>query len=97
MSDQYRKLSKEHYHEWKNTKATEYMENQRAAFIAGFEAAASEAEEFRELRKWLEEERDKARSDHDDSGDKLQFARYMAFVGVLKKLSEMGCESTSND
>jgi hypothetical protein len=97
MSDQYRKLTKGHYHEWKNTKATDYMENQRAAFIAGFEAAASEAEEFRELRKWLEEERDKAKSNHDDGGDKLEFARYMAFVDVLIKLSEMGCESTSND
>lgn len=97
MSDTYRDLHGDAYREWKDEKATEYMENQRAAFMAGFEAAAKEGEQFRLLREWLTERRDEAKERHDETGDIDDFAQYHAFVEVLVKLSEMGCDPTEND
>jgi len=91
MSDQYRKLHGDAYTDWKQEKATHYAKNQREAFIAGFEAAASESKEFRKFRDWIETERDKAKQEKDNN--ELMFARYLAMVDVLTKLSEMGCKS----
>jgi hypothetical protein len=97
MTDSYRDLHGDAYSEWKEQKATEYAENQRAAFMAGFEAAAQEGKEFRHLRTWLEEQRDEARERHEETGDSSDHAEYHAYVSVLVKLSEMGCDPTEND
>jgi len=84
MTDQYRDLHTDAYRQWKAQAAGEYVQAQRRAFLDGFESAAAEAESFRLLREWIEEERDAA-EERDD------FARYTAMVDVLVKLSEMGC------
>jgi hypothetical protein len=98
MTDSYRDLHGDAYSEWKEDKATEYAKNQRAAFMAGFEAAASEGKEFRHLRQWLEEQRDHERERYDESDDDgTHFARYLAYCDVLTKLSEMGCQSEDTD
>jgi len=84
MSDQQRDLHTDAYRQWKAHATDEYVQAQRRAFLDGFETAADEAESFRLLRDWIEEERDAAK-ERDD------FARYTAMVDVLVKLSEMGC------
>lgn len=93
MSDSYRKLHGDAYSEWKEQKTTEYMENQREAFMAGFEAAAKEGQEFNHLREWLREQRDEAIEKYEERDDDMMFARQMAYKEVLTKLSEMGCRT----
>jgi len=95
MSDAYRDLHDDAYREWRNERADEFAEIQRRAFKAGFEAAANEAQSFHHIRQWLEEQRDEARTRYDESEspDNGAHAEYHAYVGVLVKLSEMGCET----
>lgn len=92
MTDGYRDLHGDSYKEWRDERADEFAEIQRRAFLAGFEAAANEAQSFRQLRNWLEEERDKANQKYEEREDDMMFARQLAFKNVLVKLSEMGCE-----
>lgn len=79
--------------------AMEFQDQQYNAFLAGFKAAAAEGESFSELRNWLETQRDNAqqRIEESEDGDDMMFARRMAFVEVLVKLSEMGCHSEETD
>lgn len=77
------KIAREH--------AETFAEEQRHAFLAGFEAAVQEAESFTELREWLPLARDEARENYEDDDDHMQLARYHAFVEVLVKLAELGC------
>lgn len=96
MSNEYRDLHGDAYKDWKEQKSTEYAKNQREAFMAGFEAAASEGKEFKQLRQWLEEQRDEEKRMHEKrEDDSVHFTRYLAFCDVLTKLSEMGCHSDS--
>jgi len=97
MTDSYRDLHGDAYKEWRENRADEFVGIQRDAFLAGFEAAASESEDFRHLRGWLGEERDEAKTKQEENDDSLMFARYLAFVDVLVKLSEMGCGTEVND
>lgn len=90
MTDGYRDLHGDAYKEWKEQKATEYAENQRAAFLAGFEAAAKEGKQWNILRKWLQEQRDEATEQYEKYERHDDFVRRMAYVEVLVKLSEMG-------
>lgn len=76
--------------DWKDEKATEYAENQRAAFMAGFEAAAREGKPFNQLREWLEEQRDEALERYEEHGQDSDSVRRMTYIEVLVKLSEMG-------
>jgi len=78
-------------------KAEEYISAQRKSFLAGFEAAVDESKEFRQLREWLEDERDRAAAQYDDTGDDMMFARRLAFVDVLVKLSEIGCRAEDSN
>lgn len=97
MGNSYRDLHGDAYSEWKEEKATEYAQNQRDAFLAGFEAAAKEGEGFRHLRNWLEEQRDEEKRLHEDrEDDSTHFVRYLTFCDVLTKLSEMGCRKEEN-
>lgn len=97
MTDAYRDLHGDAYREWKGEKATEYAKNQRAAFMAGFEAAAKEGKEWNYLRQWLEEQRDSAKKQYEEFDDIDDFVRYHAYVDVLVKLSEMGNQSEDTD
>ena len=95
MTDQRRNLHDDAHAEWREERADEFAAIQRRAFKAGFEAAAAESENFRHLRAWLEEERDRVRERMDgDIGDK---ARYFALVDVLVKLAEIGVEPVDGD
>lgn len=89
MADAYRDLHGDAYKEWRDESADEYVQAQRRAFLAGFEAAADEAENFRLLRQWLEEQRDEAAERAAD--DQMMNTRRMTFREVLVKLHEMGC------
>jgi hypothetical protein len=92
MSDGYRDLHKDAYKEWKQHQTDEYIQAQRRAFLDGFETAANESKQFRLLREWLEEERDKAKQKHEErDGDGRYLARYLAFTDTLVKLHKMGC------
>lgn len=92
MSDGYRDLHTDAYKEWRDEMADDFQAIQRRAFLAGFEAAAGESQNFRHLRRWLEEERDEAREKHEKREDDASMAaRQFAFVDVLMKLDEMGC------
>lgn len=93
MSDSYRDLHGDAYKEWRDERADEFTEIQRRAFLAGFEAAADESETFHHLRNWLEEERDDAKRQYDESDgdDHMMHTRYLTFRDVLVKLHEMGC------
>lgn len=93
MTDSYRDLHDDAYREWREHRADEFVAIQRRSFKAGFEAAASESQNFNHLRTWLEEQRDDAKQQLDgDNGDHLDRMRYLTFVDVLVKLSEMGCD-----
>jgi len=92
MSDSYRDLHKDAYKEWKEEAADEFAAVQRMAFLAGFEAAANESENFRHLRNWIEEERDKSIKKWEENDDEFHNSRRMALSEVLVKLHEMGCE-----
>jgi hypothetical protein len=93
MSDGYRDLHDDSWREWKSERADEFAEIQRRAFKAGFEAAADESQNFRQLRQWLEVQRDEAMENYEESGqeDDFMHIRAIAFRNVLVKLSEMGC------
>lgn len=93
MSDAYRDLHDDSWREWKDERADEFAEIQRRAFKAGFEAAADESQNFRQLRQWLEEQRDEGMEKFKESGQKddLSHIRAITFREVLVKLSEMGC------
>lgn len=96
MPDSHRDLHNDAYAEWKDERADEFAAIQRRAFKAGFEAAAEESKQFRLLREWLEAQRDEAHKRYDEDAEPKDFVQYMAFVDVLVKLSEMGCESTDD-
>jgi hypothetical protein len=93
MNDAYRDLHGDAYKEWRDQAADEFVQLQRRAFLAGFEAAADESQEFRHLRQWLEEQRDEAQEQHEqsDDGDRMSWVRSRTFSEVLVKLHEMGC------
>jgi len=92
MNDSYRDLHGDAYQEWKDHAADAYAQAQRRAFLDGFESAANESQNFRLLREWLEEERDKSIKKWEDNDDEFHNSRRMAFSEVLVKLHEMGCE-----
>lgn len=91
MKDRHRDLHEDAWNDWRDEQADEFAGLQHQAFLAGFEAAAEESENFRHLRRWIENQRDDARQRHDESGDVERLAEYHAYVAVLIKLSEMGC------
>jgi len=97
MTDAYRDLHGDAYTEWRDERADEFAQIQRRAFLAGFEAAADEAQSFRHLRAWVEEQRDEARANYDESDgdDRMMWVRCQAFREVLVKLHEMGCAPES--
>lgn len=97
MTDSYRDLHNDAYAEWKDERADEFAAIQRRAFKAGFEAAAEESKQFRLLREWLEAQRDEAHERFDETDDINDFARYQAYVDVLVRLSEMGCQPTDDE
>lgn len=99
MNDSYRDLHGDAYREWRDERADEFAEIQRRAFLAGFEAAADESQGFRHLRQWLVEQRDDAKEQYAESGheDRMMHIRYLTFVDVLVKLSEMGCRPSDED
>jgi hypothetical protein len=94
MTDDYRDLHGDAYKEWRDETTDEFVQLQRRAFLAGFEAAANESQHFRHLRQWVEEQRDSAKQKYDGSGcnDDMMHARYLTFKEVLVKLHEMGNE-----
>ena len=91
MSDY--KLSERAYQDRRDEYADEYAQAQRQAFIDGFEAAAQEAQEFRELREWAEEQRDKAEARYHRHDYTFNSAQREAYLDVLVKLSEIGVRS----
>ncbi len=91
MTDRFQELHEDVYSEWKEDKADEFAAEQRRAFIAGFETAASESQNFNHLREWLEEQRDEAREEYEETDDSEALARYHAFIDVLVKIDEIGC------
>jgi hypothetical protein len=92
MPNSYRDLHNDSWKEWRDEQADEFTELQRRAFKAGFEAAAAEAKEFRQLRNWVEEERDETMEKYEErDDDDMMFARQMAYKEILVKLSKMGC------
>lgn len=91
MTDAYRDLHNDAWSEWRDEAANEFVQVQRRAFLAGFEAAADEAKQFQLLRQWLEEQRDEAKARYDEHEEVTDFAQYHAYRDVLVKLSEMGC------
>jgi hypothetical protein len=97
MSNGYRDLHGDAYKEWRDEQADKFVQLQRRAFLAGFEAAADESREFRHLRNWLEEQRDQAHQKYEERDDEMMFARQMAFKEVLVKLHEMGNAPESAD
>lgn len=92
MSNSSRDLHDDAHREWRDECVEEFAAIQRRAFKAGFEAAATESKQFRHLRQWLEEQRDEAEARYGEADEATALARRMAFVNVLVKLSEMGCE-----
>lgn len=91
MSDSYRDLHGDAYKEWRDERADKFVQLQRRAFLAGFEAAADESREFRHLRTWVEEQRDEAaRKEQEREDGHMMTARRMAFSELLVKLHEMG-------
>jgi hypothetical protein len=91
VNDAHRDPHTDAYREWRDEQADEFATLQHQAFLAGFEAAAEESENFRHLRRWIEDQRDDARQRHDESRDVEHLTEYHAYVAVLVKLSEMGC------
>lgn len=93
MSDSYRDLHGDAYKQWRDETADEFVQLQRRAVLAGFEAAANESQNFRHLRQWLEEQRDEAMRKYEErDDDQMAFTRQMTFKEVLVKLHEMGNE-----
>lgn len=90
MTDSYRDLHGDAYREWKQQATDDYVQGQRQAFLAGFEAAAAEGQQFHRLRTWLKEQRDAAKDRYDETDDFAYLHRRDAFLEVLVKLSEMG-------
>jgi len=97
MTDSYRDLHGDAYKEWRENRADEFVGIQRDAFLAGFEAAASESKTFNLLREWVEEERDDRREQYKQTDEAGYEGEYFAYVNVLVKLSEMGCGTEVND
>jgi len=97
MSDAYRDLHGDAYREWKQHQADEYIQAQRRAFLDGFESAANESQNFRLLRDWLEEERDKSKTRNADDDGRMHGVRAQTFSEVLVKLHEMGCVPEDGD
>jgi hypothetical protein len=99
MNDSFRSLYHDSYRDWKENQADEFAAIQRKAFIAGFEAAVDESQNFNQLRQWLEEQRDEARKAYDkhEGNVDMHYTRYTAFVDVLTKLSDMGCMSKTEN
>lgn len=93
MTDRFRELHEDVYSEWKEDKADEFAAEQRRAFIAGFEAAANESQNFNHLREWLEKERDEACGEYTEKDDNRAIVRYHAFVDMLTKLDEIALEN----
>lgn len=93
MTGSYRDLHGDAYKEWEEERSEEFAELQRRAFLAGFEAAADESQNFRHLRNWLEEQRDDAKRQYEESDheDDMAHIRSLTFSDVLVKLHEMGC------
>ena len=91
MTDRFRELHEDAFSEWKEDKADEFAAEQRRAFISGFEAAADESQNFNYLREWLEEQRDEAREEYEETDDSEALARYHTFIDVLVKIDEIGC------
>lgn len=95
-----RKLHTEAWQDFREDTTDQFIQCQRKAFLAGFEAAAHEAESFNRLRDWCQEKRDDARErsqERDDVHGKMAFAECNAYVQVLVKLSEMGCKPEESD
>lgn len=91
MSNSYRDLHGDAYKEWRDQAADQFVQLQRRAFLAGFESAADESQNFRHLRQWFEEQRDEAMRKYEErDGDDMMFARQMVYKEVLVKLHEMG-------
>lgn len=91
MTDRFRELHRGAYDEWKEDEADEFAAEQRRAFVAGFESAANESQNFNHLREWLENERDEAREKYEETDDIDDVARWHAFIDVLMKIDEIGC------
>lgn len=91
MTDRFRQLHRDAYDEWKEDEADEFAAEQRRAFVAGFESAANESQNFNHLREWLENERDEAREEYEETDDVDDVARWHTFIDVLVKLDEIGC------
>lgn len=91
------KLSEKAWRERRDEAADDYVQAQRQAFLDGFKAAVREAEEFRQLREWLEDRRDERAAEHERTGDSLHLAMRMAYTNTLVKLSEVGCRSEENN
>lgn len=91
MTDAYRDLHGDAWSEWRDEATKQFVQEQRRAFLAGFEAAADESEQFNLLRQWLEEQRDEAKERYDEHEEHSDFVQYHAYRDVLVKLSEMGC------
>lgn len=87
------KLSEAAWQERRDEAADEYTQSQRQAFLDGFEAAVREAEEFRQLRNWLEDRRDHRAEENARTDNSVHLAMRMAYTNVLVKLSEVGCRS----
>lgn len=90
------KLQENGYQDWKDETTEEFVACQRKAFLAGFETAVDESEEFHLLREWLHEEREEAGHKYDETGDIEWLGRKMALNDVLTKLSAMGVRGDSD-
>ena len=90
-----RDLHTDAYKEYREEAADEYAQATRKAFLAGFEAAVSESEQFQLLRNWLQSERDIAMDRAED--DPTMVARRYTMIDVLVKLSEMGCKPNDDE
>jgi len=78
------------YKQWRDETADGFVQAQRKAFLAGFEAAADESETLSLLREWAEQERDKAAAEYKDKDDSSFLFYKQAYTDILVKLHEMG-------
>lgn len=95
-----KKLSEEAFSQ-RVREADAYSQLARMAFIDGYEAAVEEAEEFTQLRAWLEEQRDEAIEAGDDAAHRedtlmkmAKFGERMGYIQTLAKLSQIGVHET---
>lgn len=77
--------------------AEDFAKGQYQAYLLGFKAAMDEAESMRELREWLETQRDESTEQYKEHDDDMHFSRQMVMKEVLVKLSEMGCHPEDAD